>query len=118
MLYDYAAMILSQAYLILYLITNFDNNSEEISREALKRVAIGLGIDMFFNTFSILVRDYMYDIPVQEIWKRNWKVHMLANAVTATMTIWYFTPVLLTVVHLRVEDPNYIVKNCTAPIHY
>ena len=118
MLYDYAAMILSQAYLILYLITNFNNDSEEILQETLKRVAIGLGIDMFFNTFSILVCDYMYNTPVQKIWKRNWKVHVMANAVTTAMTIWYFTSVLLTVVHLRVEDSNYIIKNCTAPIHY
>ena len=64
MLYDYTAMILSQMYLILYLITNYDhspdNNSWEVSQKYLIRIAIGLGIDMFFNTFSILVRSYMY----------------------------------------------------------
>jgi hypothetical protein len=118
MLYDYGAMILSQAYLILYLMTNFENDYWEILQESLKRIAIGLGIDMFFNTFSILVRDYMYNIPVQKVWKEDWKVHMKANAVTTAMAIWYFTPVLLTVVHGRVEDTNYVLKNCTAPINY
>ncbi len=118
MLYDYAAMILSQAYLTLYLISNFSNNSWEVLQESFKRIAIGLGIDMFFNTFSILVRDYMYKSPVQKVWKKHWKVHMKANAVTTAMTVWYFSAILITVVQSRVENQNYVVRNCTAPVNY
>jgi hypothetical protein len=118
MLYDYAAMILSQAYLTLYLITNFQDNSWEVLQESLRRIAIGLGIDMFFNTFSILVRDYMYNIPVQMVWKKHWKVHVKANAVTIAMTVWYFSTILLTVLHGFVENPNYVFRNCSAPISY
>ena len=118
MLYDYAAMILSQTYLTLYLVTSYDNSTREALQEGLKRIAIGLGLDMFFNTFSILVRDYMYKSPVQEVWKEHWKVHMKANAVTTAMTIFYFSSILLTVVQVRVKGPGYNLKNCTAPIHF
>ena len=119
MLYDYAAMILSQAYLTLYLLTNFQGNSWEVLQESLRRIAIGLGIDMFFNTFSILVRNYMYHIPVQKVWKEHWKVHMKANAVTIAMTIWYFSTILLTVVQSRVDNlSNLVPRNCTASINY
>lgn len=58
----------------------------------------------------------MYNIPVQQVWKENWKVHLKANVVTTAMTI--FSAILLTVFDVRVDDPNYILKTCTAPIRY
>ena len=120
MLYDYAAMILSQMYLILYSITNFDDSYWERLYDYLYRIAIGLGIDMFFNIFSILVNVYMYNNPLQIIWKEHWRVHMMANAVTTAMTVWYFSTTLLIVVHSRVNHENidYLIKNCTAPMKY
>ena len=44
---------------------------------------------------------------------------MIANVVTTAMTVWYFGNTLLAVARDHEKTPTgYVIKNCTAPIHY
>lgn len=114
MLYQNTALVLSQAYLALYLITNFHKQLWAILKEPVKRIFIGLGISFFANCLSILIHIHWYKTPLQKVWLKNWKLHMLAVSLGCAMTIWYFTAVLLTVFEDSAKGLN--IKNCTAPL--
>ena len=92
MLNENTAFVLSQAHLVLYWSTSFDENKLSI-----KHILIGLGINFFTNFLLILVHIHWHDIQVLKVWFKHWKLHMLANAFVGTMTILYFSGVLLTV---------------------
>lgn len=117
MLYENTALVLSQAYLALYFITNFDNNARGILEQSFVRISIGLGINFFVNSMLILIHIHWYKTEIQEVWFRYWKLHMEAAALNGAMTIWYFTPVLLTVFQVPTENPASLkIKNCTTPL--
>ena len=116
MLYEYTAIILSQIYQALYLITNFEVSSWPILEVALLRIAIAVGIDFFFNSICIFIQMHWYKNTIREVWLKNWKLHMLANAFVAAMTIWYFSPVLLEVVRVHTNTSGRLnLTNCTGP---
>ena len=76
--------------------------------EALKRVVIGIGIDLLFNHY--------YNIPIARVWKKYWKRHVLVHLLIVMVTVSYFTRVLLSCFLSResgANDRQYIVKNCT-----
>ena len=57
MLYESTALILSQAYLALYLITNFDANLWIILKQPILKISIALGMNFFANWLCILITD-------------------------------------------------------------
>ena len=116
MLYEYTSLILVQIYFALYLITNFEVSSWLILKSALIRIAIAVGIDFFFNCLAIFIQMYWYGIPVAKVWFKHWRLHMLANAFLAAMTVMYFSPKLLEIVQVRIDSQKTLnMTNCTKP---
>ena len=115
MLFQYTALMLSQAYVVFDLMSSFDFSHWAILKDSLIRVSIGLGVNFIFNCLSIFVQIHCHDIPIRRVWLKHWKRHVLANVVV-TVTLCYFTPVLLSIYQVR---PNlvdeYTLRNCTLP---
>ena len=116
-LFENNSLIISQAYIFLYMITSFENSHWDVVTESFIRIAIGLGIEFLFNFLTSFVRIHWHDIPMARVWSKYWKRHIFANGVIITPLICYFTKVLLTVFQHRVlgTPANYTVRNCTLP---
>ena len=116
-LFENNSLIISQAYIVLYMITSFEHPHWAVVTESFIRIAIGLGIEFLFNFLSSFVRIHWHDIPMARVWSKYWKPHMLANGVIITTLVCYFTKVLLSVFQHRVHSTaaNYTVRNCTLP---
>ena len=115
MLFEDTALILSQAYRVLYLITSFENSHAAVLKESLIRVSIGLGIDFIFNCLSTFVHIFWFNIPIRRVCLENCKLHMVAQAIVITITVCYFSPVLLSVFQVRSDNSpeEFTVRNCT-----
>ena len=116
MLFQYTALILSQAYVVFYLMSSFDFSHGPLLVKALKRVGLGLLIDYSFNCLSVFLQIQLHNIPIRRVWSKHWKRHLIANVLLVTVTVCYFTPVLLSVQRIRVSSPEkYTIRNCTSP---
>ena len=116
MLFDYSTLVISQAYFVLYYVESFELSMSSFFLKALRRVAIGIGIDFLFNCLSNFVQIHYYNIPIARVWKKYWKRHVLANSLIVIVTVLYFTQVLLLCFQSRESGGNgrqYIVRNCT-----
>ncbi|XP_028399334.1 uncharacterized protein LOC114522785 [Dendronephthya gigantea] len=58
MLFEYITLVLSQGILVLYIVESFKLSVSSIIYETLRNVAIGIGIDFFFNVLSNFVQLY------------------------------------------------------------
>ncbi len=118
-LFENNVLIISQAYIVLYMMTSFEHSDWSVVTESLIRIAIGLGIEFMSNFLSTFVRIHWYDIPIARVWSKHWKRHVFANGVILTIIVCYFTKVLLTVfqhrLHSTSEIANYTLRNCTLP---
>ena len=113
-LFESNTLIISQAYLVLYMITSFELSDWNVIKESLIRLAIGLAIEFFFNTLSIFFNLHWYNVPIPRVWSECWRRHVFANAVILLTIVSYFTVVLLKVFQTRMHD-SYVVRNCTLP---
>ena len=116
MLFDYGTLVIGQAYFVLYHTESFELSMSSFIFEALKRVAIGVGIDFLFNCLSNFVQIHYYNIPIARVWKKHWKRHVLAHLLTVMLIVSYLTTVLLSCFEAHepgTNDGQYIVKNCT-----
>ena len=116
MFFEYSALVTSQAYFVLYHTENFELSMSSFIFEALKRVAIGVGIDLSFNCLSNFLQIHCYNIPIARVWKKYWKRHVLAHLLIVMVIVSYFTEILLSCFQAResgTNDGQYIVKNCT-----
>ena len=113
-LFENDAILLGQAYIVLYMITSFELSQWSIIRESLIRIAIGLGIEFLFSFLSIFILIHWHDIPIARVWSKYWKRHLFANGVIV-MLLCYFTKALVSVLKNRVHDENFTMRNCTLP---
>ena len=116
MLFEYSTLVVSQAYFVLYHVESFEFSMSSFFFEALKRVAIGIGIDFLFNCLSNFVQIHYYNIPIARVWKKYWKRHVFAHLLIVMVTVSCFTKFLLSCFQSRESEANdrqYIVKNCT-----
>ena len=116
MLFEYGTLVIGQAYFVLYHTESFEFSMPSFFFEALKRVAIGVGIDFLFNCLSNFVQIHYYNIPIARVWKKYWKRHVLAHLLIVMVTVSYFTKGLLSCFQAResgTNDGQFIVKNCT-----
>ena len=117
-LFEYATCILSQAYLVLYVVMNLNvDRPWEIIQGSLVRICISTGIDFAFNIVSIFIQVHFYDIPMRRVWLRYWRRHMVANIVIIVNMVSYFGFSLVSVFEAR-EDRlrEYPLRNCTSAI--
>ena len=116
MLYQSAAIIISQAYLVFYLTNNYHVKTREILQEfIMKRIIIGIGISFAANCLSLLIHIHYHKTQITKIWLDHWKLHLVAVTLGGVMSICYFTVVLLSVFKSFAESKNYRIKNCTGP---
>ena len=116
MLFEYSTLVISQAYFVLYHIESFELSMSSFFLEGLKRIAIGIGIDFFFNCLSNFVQIHYYNIPIARVWKKYWKRHVLANLIIVLVIVSYFTQALLSCLQTRESGANdtlYTKRNCT-----
>ncbi|XP_028399333.1 uncharacterized protein LOC114522784 [Dendronephthya gigantea] len=119
MLFEYITLVLSQGTLVLYIVESFKLSVSSIVYESLRNIAIGIGIDFFFNVFSIFVQIHYYNIPISRVWSKYWKRHVLANLIILMVMVSYFNSVLVSIFKVRInwtgtDHGAYIVRNCTS----
>ena len=119
-LFENNNLIISQAYLVLYMIISFELSDWSVIKKSLIRLAIGLAIELFFNTLSIFFHVHWYNVPIPRVWSQCWKRHIFANAVILVVIVCYFTAVLLSVFQVRMQHSENsklygVVRNCTLP---
>ena len=113
-LFEYTAVILSQAYLAFYLVISYDVPPWKIIKASLIRVAISLAIDFAFNIISVFIQIHCYNIPMQRVWVKYWRRHVSANAFMIIVLVSYFGTVLVNVfAHNNHSSTGYKLKNCT-----
>ena len=120
MLLEYSALVISQAYFVLYHVESFELSMSSFFFEALKRVAIGITIDFLFNCLSNFVQIHYYNIAIARVWKKYWKRHLFAHMIIVMVIVSYFSQVLVLYFRARksgANDRQYIVRNCTF-FHY
>lgn len=67
--------------------------------EFLWRCLTGLAIDVIFNTISVWLQVMLFNIAVLRVWNsKNWRLHVIANAVCTVMVAFYFTEYLFAIV--------------------
>ena len=117
MLLEYTTIILSQVYVTLYLYSNFEVTFWVAVKEPLIRIFIALGIDFVSNSLAIFVATHYNNVPIQHVWIKHRKRHILASAIIAMVMVCYFTPVLLNIYHISMDDQakEYNIRKCTAP---
>ena len=117
-LFEFTTVTTSQAYLVLYLITNFNVVYPwEIIKSSLVRICISTAIDFVFNIISVFFQIHVYDIPMRRVWLKYWRRHVIANAFTIICMVSYFGTSLVSVFEAR-EDRllKYKLRNCTSSI--
>lgn len=115
MLYQSIAIIISQAYLTLYLTSNYNVKTTQILHEFIfKRLCIGIGVSFVANFFSILIHIHFHRLKLPNIWRTHWKLHLFAATVVGVMSVCYFTVVLLAVFK-TFGKKSYILKTCVPP---
>ena len=112
-LFEYTTVILSQAYLACYLVMSYDVPSWQVIKASLIRVAISLAIDFAFNIMSVFIQIHFYDIPIQKIWMKYWRRHVIANAVMIIVFVAYFGTVLIMVFADNNTLKEFKLRNCT-----
>ena len=113
-LFEYATVILSQAYLASYLVISHDVPPWQIIKDSSIRVAISLAIDFAFNIISVFIQIHCYNIPMQRVWVKYWRRHVCANAFMIIALVSYFGPVLVNVfADSNFSSTGYELKNCT-----
>ena len=117
MLFEYNTLIISQVYLVLYLVTSFNTSPWLVIKESLIMMVIGLAIDLVFNCISVFIQIHYHNVPIRRVWFKCWKRHVTANAIMLVVIILFFTPDLLLVFHSRQDRSRvkYPIKNCTLP---
>ena len=117
MLFEYNTIIVSQVYLVLYVITSFNKSPWLVIKGSLIRMVIGLAIDLVFNCISVFIQIHYHDVPLRRIWFKCWKRHVIANAIILMMVILIFTEDLFLVFEARKDSSasQYPIKNCTLP---
>ena len=116
-LFEYTTVILSQAYLALYIITNFIVEPWKIIKSSLVRICISTALDFVFNIISVFIEIHVDNIPMRRVWSKYWRRHLFATFFTIICMISYFGAPLVGVFEAR-EDRRlkYQVRNCTSPI--
>ncbi|CAB3992041.1 Hypothetical predicted protein [Paramuricea clavata] len=117
-LFENNSLILSQSYIVLYTITNFQLSDWSVVKSSLIRIAVGLMIELVFNFLSTFVRIHWHNIPIARVWSKYWKRHVFANGIVVAALVCYFTKPLLTVFQDRFHHSgagNYTIRNCTLP---
>ena len=116
MLYQSTAIILSQAYLVLYLTSFFQVAARDILEEfIMKRVLIGIGISFVANCVSIFIHIYWHNVQITKAWYSHWRLHFLALTLGGVMSVCYFTAVLLGVFDTFAHSKKYLIKDCKDP---
>ena len=117
-IFENNSLILSQSYIVLYTITNFQLSDWSVVKSSLIRIAVGLGIEFVFNFLSTFIRIHWHNIPIARVWSKYWKLHMFANGIVVAVLVCYFTKPLLAIFQDRFHHSgagNYTIRNCTLP---
>ena len=114
-LFEYTTVILSQAYLVLYLVMSFKVHAWQVIRGSLIRISIRIAMDFVFNVISVFIQVHVYDIPMRRVWFKYWRRHVVANALIIIIMISYFGFSLVSVFAARQDrSMQYELRNCSS----
>ena len=112
---EYTTVILSQAYLVLYLVMNFEVSAWQVIQGSLMRICISTAMDFVFNVISVFIQVHVYDIPMRRVWFKYWCRHVVANALIIVVMISNFGASLVSVFAARQDRSlQYELRNCTS----
>ncbi len=116
-LFENNSLIISQSYIVLYMIIHFQLSDWSVVKSSLIRITIGLGIEFVFNFLSSFVRIHWHNIPIARVWSKYWTRHVFANGIIVAALVCYFTRPLLSIFQRRLHDGagNFNIRNCTLP---
>lgn len=121
-LFNYALIILSQAYITMCRNSTFDIPLVDEIGRMFGRVAAALGIEVALNIFFAWLGDLLCHPrkTLKKVWSKCCINHVLASVLVITMTICYFSQVVFSVLHVPMSGylPGYRVRNCTEPFTY
>ena len=106
----------TQIYSFMYNYNSPSFTDMHLIEEFCIRVAIGLSIDLFFNSFSFWVQMSYYNVAVMRVWKKKWKKHMTVCVIVTALTMCYFAKHLFPLVKAKHSLENTKRHfNCTGP---
>lgn len=116
-LFEYTSLILSQAYLVLYLVTNYEATHSlwPVVKDSLIRLSIAISIEFCFNCMSFFIQIHWNDVPIQRVWFKCWKLHLAATGIIISIMVFFFTQIILTTYQTRLNDisEKYNIGNCS-----
>ena len=114
------ALITAMGFIQMYSFM-YNNNSPSFTdmhliEEFCIRVAIGLSIDLFFNSFSFWLQMSYYNVAVVQVWKKKWKKHMTVCVIVTALTMCYCARHLFPLVKAKHSiEKTKRHFNCTGP---
>ena len=114
------ALITAVAFIQMYSFM-YNNNSPSFTdmhliEEFCIRVAIGLSIDLFFNSFSFWLQMSYFNVAVVRVWKKKWKKHMTVCVIVTVLTMCYSAKQLFPMLKMK-HSLEHAKRhfNCTGP---
>lgn len=119
-LFHYVLIMLSQVYITMCRYSTFDIPLENEIGRMFGRAAVGLVIEVVWNSLSVWLQVRFYRSKIKQVWLECYKNHALATLVLVTITICYFSQVLFNVLHVPMGSDltGYRVRNCSSPFTY
>ena len=116
MLFEYATVILSQIYLSLFRVWNFDiYNPWQVIRASLIRIANGLAIDFLCNIVAMFLEIHFHNLPIRRVWLNHWRRHLFASVFFLTVIVTIFGPALVAVFDAQdYKTQEYKLRNCSS----
>ena len=115
-----AAVCFIQLYSFMYNTDKPSFTDMSLVKGFFVRVAIGLAIDFFFNSFSFWLQMSYLNVAVVRVWRKKWRKHMLVGLTVTVITLCYFTTHLFAVVRAKHASGKTVrfAFNCTLPFSH
>ena len=93
-------------------------NEYALLKDFLGRITIAVFIEWIFNTLTIKLQKYYYNVPVVRVWNTKWRWITMLVILNTTIALLFFTEPLLAVVENKtvLVDPKTKLK-CVRPFH-
>ncbi|XP_031551723.1 uncharacterized protein LOC116288990 [Actinia tenebrosa] len=116
MMQESTALITALGFIDIYryLYKEYKHNFRPIAH-FLERAAVGLFIDLIFNTISLLIQTRVMNVAVNRVWKKKWRHHFLVNALLVFIAVCYYSGHLFEVVRSKYEHKHHPHVNCSYP---
>ena len=90
-------------------------DGHDLFNDFLWRVTLAIIIEFVFNTISIKIQTYYYNIPIMRVWKKRWRWILGMILLHTTVAMLYFSEYLFEAVRSREMYNQSAVRRCVGP---